>query len=496
MEHDKLGFYLSVARTIQKLKEVRANARIDAEGDDSLMELLWRLQRLLGESTSNQDLAGLRPFSQLRLFQERLFEFHQELNQSLGDDDNPLQNVALGRQRHRQLQDLTGDLERVFREEVESRVVFISPARPGLLEFSSPNTFLHDATDRQCFDYLPRIAQRNFEDAGKCLVYGLAGAAISMSLQAVEATIRFFYMRHGGENKSDRRGGYSEELPDWAHMINWRRNQSPPFLPGDEVGQRHCHALLDSLRHRYRNAIAHGRAYFETGRPDASINEAETVFRDCWAAARLLAAETPRREQLRFRVKISEHLSFDTAVASFLYSWNPELPLFGAGQIKSDPSLSPNELIDTTVEDTDFWPRRLQAQPTESLSRRVRACFRMQSNYAATMDPLIDFVDKCAQSAFRTRFDPKNPREDDVSLLDLFQGIEPHLKHVRKQEGDAQPTIGPEHILVEAWKMLDKFVLSSLHPEGPSLVTDLNMQAVFNTLCILDPSVPANSVTT
>ncbi len=478
MEYDKLGFYLGVARTVQRLKEVRANTRIDAEGDDTLMDMLWRLQKLLSESTSDQGLAGLRPFSQLRLFQENLSDFYQTLEACLGNGSNLSPDVTLGRQRHRQLQDLIGEFERVFREEVGNRVIFISPARPGLLEFASPDTFLHDAIDRRHFECLPRIAQRNLEDAGKCLVYGLPGAAISLSLQAVEATIRFFYLRHGGPN----------EKAEWGPMINWLRDQQPSLLPGDAIEQKHCHAMLDRLRHRYRNAIAHGRAYFEAGKPDASISEAETVFRDCWTATRLLAAETSKRPQLGCRVKISDHPNFDTVVASFLYSWNPELPPFDIDQVEFDSLMTPTGLIDITVEETNFWPRRIEASTDKSLSRQVRVCFRMQPNYSATIDPLIDFVDKCVQGAFTSRFNPKSPREDAISLLDLFSGIELHLKRVRKreQEGDSQPTIEPKDILIEAWKMLDKFVVSSLNPEGPSLVTELNMQPVFKTLCTTD----------
>lgn len=489
MQHDRLRFYLDVARTVQKLKEVSATTHIDAEGEDSLMAMLWRIQKLLGESTNDTGLAGLRPFSRLRLFQKDLFEFYQTLYENLGDDTNPLQDVPLGWQRSRQLQDLVEAFEKVFREEVESRVVFISPERSSLLEFSSPATFLHGPADRQYFEYLPRIAQRNFEDAGKCLVYDLPGAAISLSLQAVEATIRFFYVRHGGPNDKRR----STELPDWATMINWRPDNQLPFLPGDEAGQKHCHAMLDRLRHRYRNAIAHGRAYFKTGRSDARANETELVFRDCWTAVRLLAAETKKRPQLNLHIKVSDRLDFDTVVATYLYSWNPELPPFGMQQIEFDSLLSPGELMDTTVVNTDFWPSRIQAQAGDSLSRRVRGCFRMQPNYAATIDPLIGFVDKCRRGAFASRFKPGTPRKDDVSLLDLFLGIEPHLKGLRKQESqnspqerDSQPKIDPRQILDETWKMLDKFVESPLSPEGPSLVTDLNMQSVFKTLCIAD----------
>lgn len=61
-------------------------------------------------------------------------------------------------------------------------------------------------------------------------------------------------------------------------MIKWLHEQEPSLLP------KHCHGQLDRLRDRYRNAIAHGRAYGEAGRPDASISEAENVFRDCWSA--------------------------------------------------------------------------------------------------------------------------------------------------------------------------------------------------------------------
>lgn len=473
MEQDKLGFYLGVARTVQKLKQVSRNTPIDAEGDDGLLNMLWHLENLLKESTNGSGRAGLRPFLRLRALHQDILDFCRQLEANL-DDESSAEAVKLGRIRQRQMQNLIQRFEQVFQEEVEDRIIFISPTRSGLLDFSSLDSFLHETADKQYFQYLPRLAQRNFEDAGKCIAYGLPGAAIALSLQAVEATIRFYYIRHGGENKLDRRGGYLDELPDWGHMINWHRNIQPSFLPGDEVGQRYCHAMLDRLRHRYRNAIAHGRAYFETGRPDASINEAETVFRECWTAVRLLAAETPRRIQLNCRIKIANRPNFDTAVASFLYAWNPELPPFGIKHVEFDSSVSPTELIDDTVQDTNFWPHRVQAQANESLSRRILGCFRMQPNYAATIDPIIEYVDQYTQGTVTSRFNRENPREDDVGILDLFVGIRRHVQN------------DPQQILTETWKMLDKFVNSSLRPDGPSLVTDLNMRPVFNTLCTLE----------
>lgn len=487
MEHDKLGFYLGVARTVQKLKEVRANTLIDAEGEDTLMAMLWRIQKLLGESTNDTGLAGLRPFSRLQLFQQPLFDFYQALNTSLGDDDNPLHDVALGRVKQRELQDLIGELEQVFREEVETRVVFISPDRLSLLEYSSPNEFLHSEIDKQHFQFLPRITQQGFEDAGRCLVYGLPGAAISMALQAVEAAIRFYYIRHGGPSKQSR----PDEVPEWANMIDWLNRQQPSLLPGNEVERRRCYAMLDRLRYSYRNTVAHGRALFETSKSEENLARGEEVFRECLASALFLSAETSRRSQLNLHIRAHPVLSFDSAVAIYLYSWNPELPPFAPRMVQFDDAVSDGEIIDETVIPTLHWPKLIRATMTESLSHVVRKCFRMQPNSAATIDPLVGFVDKCIQGGFNTRFDSQSPREEDVSLLDLFRGIKLHLEDVRKQEGDAEPKIDPQQLLIETWKMLDEFVESSLSPEGSSLVTDLNMQPVFNTLCRVRSFAPA-----
>lgn len=365
MQHDKIGFYLDVSRTVQRLKQCGSRTRLDDEGDDGLLRMLRSLQMLLGESTNDADLAGLRPFSRLRALQDDLEALHEKLDEGLGDENNPTQDTTLGRNRHRELQDLIGQFERVFREEVESRVVFISPDRSGLLEYASRNEFLHSDVDKQHYQYLPRIAQEGLEDAGQCLIYGLPGAAITISLQAVEATIRYYYLRHGGPPRGNL------PIPEWGGMIDWLNRQQPSLLPGNEVDRRRCHAMLDRLRHSYRNTVAHGRAL-----PEEYAAKSEEVFRECLTAALILAGETSRRPQLRLRIKVNPGLDFDSAVATYLFSWNPEFPPLPPEMVRFDEKLGKGEMIDETVVSTAHWPARICATATESLSHVVRECFR------------------------------------------------------------------------------------------------------------------------
>lgn len=471
MQHDKIGFYLDVSRTVQKLKQCGSKTRLDDEGDDGLLSMLWRLQKLLGESTNEINVAGLRPFSRLRMLQSDLQALYQTLNEGLDGENSCAQDTTLGRDRHRELQDLIGQFERVFREEVESRIVFISPDRSGLLEYASRNEFLHSDMDKQHYQYLPRMAQEGLENAGQCLIYGLPSAAITMSLQAVEATIRYYYLRHGGPPRG------SLPIPEWGGMIDWLNRQQPSLLPGNEVDRRRCHAMLDRLRHSYRNTVAHGRAL-----PEEYAAKSEEIFRECLTAALILAGETSRRPQLRLRIIANPDLDFDSAVATYLFSWNPEFPPLPPDMVRFNETLGKGEIIDETVVPTSHWPRQICATATESLSHVVRRCFRPQPNYAATIDPLISFVDECRQGAVTSHFDHKLPREDAANLNDLFVGIH--------HQANGQP----QQVLTETWRMLDRFVGSFLPANDPNfnLVSELGMDTAYSALCRMPPSVSSN----
>lgn len=463
MEHDTLGYYLKIWRTVEKLKQAKIKTPIESENnDDGLLDLLWRLRNSLQEQSDHQGRGGLRPFPSLYGLSGELDLFCHELEAASGEED-PV-TIPLGVERRRRLQVLMQKFEDLFKEHVETRLVFISPERSGLLEFLSPQKFLHDDIEWQLFRQLPQIAQQNFQDAGKCLVYALPGAAVPLALQAVEATIRYYYLRHGGPKEKD---------PEWAHMVDWLSGKNQRLFPGDEIAQRSYADRLQNLRLKYRNAVAHARAYFEAGQLQTSLSEGERVFRECWEAARILAAEVPKRQALRFQIKICRQLSFDDVLAAYLYSWNPEFPPFDPNDRKTivfDEVLEIGQLEDSTITETSPpgpWPRKIAADQDKCLSKKMLDCFRTQEKYADTLQTLLDFVEGCRKGLISDQINTDTSGGNSFNLVQLFTVIK-----VAKN-GDA-----PE-VWSESHSMLDRFVRKALSPYGPHLKTELDMTSLY-----------------
>lgn len=165
MEFERIGFYLDVWRKVETLRQ--ANERLRSRsGARKLLPQVRSLQSLLQEQSSNQGRARLLPFAQLRSLGDDLQQFYQMLQSEL---DDPAAGIGRPAAWQQQLQHLVERVEETFREEVQERLVFISPGRPGLREFLSMQEFIHDPVEWQYFLYLPQIAQRNFQDAGQCL---------------------------------------------------------------------------------------------------------------------------------------------------------------------------------------------------------------------------------------------------------------------------------------------------------------------------------------
>lgn len=471
MEHDRLDYYLGIWRTVEKLKSsTRITPLESANSDDSLLDQLWNLTTDLQEHTDHRGRAGLRPFQNLRELYDELVAFCQELDLAVENEVSVSGAICLGGSRRRRLQQLMQRFEKRLRDDVGEREVFLAPDRQGLLDYLSPSTFLHNALEQQYFGYLPQIAQRNFADAGKCLVYGLPGAAIPLVLQAVEATLRYYYFRHGGPDKS----------PDWADMIDWLHSEKtdekrPPsqkanrkLFPGDEATQRKHAEDLHALRRRYRNAVAHARAYFEAGKPEISLSLAEKLFSECWSAVRELAAAMSEKSALRLQIKISEQFGFDDVVAAYLYVWNPEFPPFVWESIEFDPPLAAGELYDSTVVATDQWPQRIRADTESCLSRKVLRCFRIQPNFGATLNGLLDFVEQCRAGQVQADWNPRTSDFDNYNLLQLFSII--------RQASDGEP----RSILGESKNMLDKFIAAALGPQERGLMNKLEMKPLYD----------------
>jgi hypothetical protein len=458
MQYERLAFYVRIVQTLAKLKRVTHGVRIEGPSDgDNVLALLNQLQNLLQDQTDSVDRARCQPFPRLRDLRPKLEKFESELIAGLPEDDEAAARVTLGRSRHKRLQELLAEFEQIFDEEVGQRQIFISPERDELMVFLRFEERLQNP-DSEYFNHLPRLAKQNFKDAGRCLVYGLPGAAIPMALQAVEATLRFYYRRHGLPAFTNRGVG-----GDWGQMV--RTLHDANLLPGGGYKER-----LDSLRSQYRNAVAHARAYFEVGKPQAGLHEGERILRECWEAARILMAEIRTRRQLVLEMVGSPSLSFDSAVAVYLYKWNPELPY---SAFEYGPTIDKDTIVDKTMWDMNstHWPQTMSATNDKSLSRTVLECFHMQPNYESVLSPLLKFVDDCRQDGAIEAWEGQGVTKRTANLYHLFLGI------------CVQKNYDPGKVMDEFITMLDTLFEKSLDPQVLDLVNMLERQLAYQAYC-------------
>lgn len=472
MQRTTLETYLDVWHLVQRLKSVNEKTPITSPSghyDIGVRDQVWTLIEVLKERTPDENNVGLHPFEQTRAFHDSLLDFSDELNLALANSRHQsvtTPNTVLTPHLCRRLRGLAAKLEDAFRIEIARRTFFLAPERDSLLEYLSRQTFLKTEKEIESFGYLPRIAQTNLMDAGKCLVYGLSGAAIGLSLQAVESTLRYYYWRHGGSLLLKK--GRREYWAAWSDMMSWLKREG--CLPGGESYREFSYRTLDNLRDRYRNAVAHGRALGSSQRQD---KEAEDVFSACLSAVLAFGSETVRRPTLTLEIEVSSDLSFDVAVATYLFFWDPELPDVTRDSMKVNPELPTGKLVDSTVGKT--IPRD---GGDTSASRAVKDYLHVQDNFASTVEPLIRFAACHQRGEVQSNFNPQSPRPTDVNLPELFEGIQ--LK-----EGDDPDAT--KAILNETWSMLDRLLDSGLSPESKlqhtDLVRELGQEEAYRALC-------------
>lgn len=467
MQEITLEPYLYVWQKTQELKGLERGAPLE-----EIIDLLSDVARDLRQDDGNEVRAGFRLFGEVQTLAEGFETLAEELDDYLEHAEEKSEQelaskIPIKWKQRRQMLELVSRFEAEFRSEIGRRRMFVSPENTALLQYLSPQKWADRGEQPESeFDHLPRVAQAYFEDAGRCLAYGLPGATVGLALQATEATLRFYYNRHSG--------AVERVETDWGPMLKWLKDKKhlPVRLDMDPERSRddpqdYCYQVLDKLRGHYRNAVAHGRANFESGRQAASENEAERVLQECWNAARMLIAEAGRRKQLTLQIIVHPDLDLDIVVATYLYWWNPEMPPFRLEQIAKDQSIAPATIVDSTLDPAV----QLQRSPDRCLSSHVRCHLRLQYSYERTLDPLIDFVSGVYSGSFHSRFDPNTPREVDVTLVDLFNGI----RRLAKNHF--------ETVLTNTWSMLDQFMQSNLSPTGPHLITELQQQPAYEALC-------------
>jgi hypothetical protein len=449
-----LKFYLEVAYYIDRLEGVRTTTRVErsTNREVSVIDMVEHITRALEESTPPPNRVGFQPFPHLRALGNGWKELSNQLRQlvdDLSEEELESHPPTLGDALRNNIKERVAEFKRVFASEVEHRIIFVSFERTRLLDHLDIETWL-SAEDLRIFQRTPKVAQQWFRDAGRSLAYGLSGACISLALQAVEATLRYYYRRRGGDPMITSRRG-EKQFPGWGGMLEFLRKERR--LPDDSFHE------LNKLAKSYRNLVAHGRARGQGPNLDVSLREAEEVLIDCWRAARKLAGD--RRPELNLKYKVCSPLTFDTAVATYLFYWNPELPPIATHYFEQVAADKGSCILDTTLNP----PSPICVEEGGSLAELVREQLYLQPSYAGTLDRLIEYVAKCHQHNDRgSRTRPL--KREDVTLADLIEGVCYHAK------GDWQT------FLVESWRVLDQFFQSGLDPEISDLVESLGEESL------------------
>lgn len=153
---------------------------------------------------------------------------------------------------------------------------------------------------------VPKLAWHNLEDARSCFNAEVPTAAVSLGLQAVEATLRYFYIRHGGQ--PDSRDNYY-----WQNMVD--------RLAEQKAINSECKEKLTSLGRYHRNTVAHAQGRY-------SPERSKEVLRDCIRGLSALLTNAHRQDCLKVSLKISTppRPNFDTVVAAYLFWQSPRMP--------------------------------------------------------------------------------------------------------------------------------------------------------------------------
>lgn len=445
MDKAPLGFYFETVRVVERMCRIQPTSWIIHPEHQELgvLHQVDSLCQKLSPRSSEETNVRFQPFPRTTSFHDRFVNFANQLTDRLDADDENAKGGKLGTQLYRELKTLVDQLDETIHDEVERQKVFLPPLRNR--PYDSPEQFLTGETDLSLYKRLPRITRQQLDDAGKCLTYGMPGAAMGMALQAVESALRYYYRRHCAGVKTD-----------WAPML--QDLKAGRHLPGRGDA---CFQRLDRLRDQYRNAVAHGRAMFEQGKMEQGLERSGQTFDECWSAIRELYSEVLTRPQLALRIEIGQDLNFDSLLATFLFYWNPELPDVSTETFVLNPSLDVGQFIDSTWSaGQPLW----SCDEKTSLSTQVLDKLQIQPSFRATIRVLTDFGQACYEQRRVVQTGETAPSERHADLFDIVAGV--CLTH----RGDNVLT------LTNAWSVFDQFLNSNLSATDPGLMSISNFR--------------------
>jgi len=410
--------------------------------DSEIRQLLRRLEYLLEPVGSNSKHIRFEPFDDMQSLYNVFADFTNRIGSYSGD------TVELDKL-WKEFDRIIVQFKEVFEREVQPRDVFVCSGRKRFIDCLTPKNLLSEPTEHRLFDnHLPIIARKNFEDAGKCVAVGISSPAISLSLQAVEATLRYYYLRHGGPRISER-----NRPPMWHDFVTWLWDRKE--LPSESLRND-----LIALKDDYRNVVAHGIPLIMKN----VSSEAYRILDKCLQVALALVAELEKKPQRKIKIILAQDFDFDTALAAFLFKWNPEHPEIPSESFELAEDLAPGELIDETINH-----RETRIGEGNSLCNRIAEYLQIQPSYHNALTPLLQFADELTKG--RVESQVEHGKDNTANLADLFFGIKYRYRGL------------PSSALKEVHSLFENFLI--IVPDNYRIVNELEMQDAFEAFCEL-----------
>lgn len=466
----KVDKYVDTYHSVQNLLQLCK----DPEHDFELVQKLLNIANRLNKNSGALDIyhwrkmeisdVGFYPFEYICGLSDDFRELSQELEtgQKQASDPDLWRKIYF-----ESLKETVGKFNKRFQEEVGRIIVFIlDPDREEFLKYYQDEGWKKDIDEKADFEFLPKVAQNCFRDGARCITYGLDRPAISLAVQALEATVRYFHLRLIPV-KTDKNGKVIRfGLGGMANNLSTNPNSQSPYIP---------ESLKDDIAGvaEYRNVLSHGRALSEM----ITTEKAQKMFDLCWRITRDLIYEMRDYKQTCVILKIHKDFNFDVALATYLYNSSMEMPNISiiSPAKKKKSSSGSNGYHQISIETKGFARDQIKyndiisnTSQGNSLALSTMKAIEPEEGFSKQIKSLVKF--SATRSEGFTSF-MEQSQEQNIDIADLFYGF-------HKIFSD------PYDVLKETWSMFDKFTQhNSLKPrDEPRLIEQLEQRENFRKI--------------
>jgi len=395
MFRNKLDDYTRIWRTLLQLRLVQPGEVIDRAvvGEQNLYNRIHWLAQLLWADQSPLLPFEIKDESALRTgFQSLLVSLDVAIEHVSADNSTAVLNDA----QWRELQVLITEFQWWFEKQTSGKAVFVTTAdQESLLRYLEPLESGGWVGRRSTVTYyrLPRVTQALLSGAGRSLAYRQIDSVITQLLPAVETAIRYLFGRNSGNLNHKRRFTKSGDA------IPFELNQMIEYLLKQSVIDSKQASSFHRLRKSYRNVVMHGRS----GKTELTLQSVETLFKKCWNMIGNLYRDLRSHPELRVQLSIPNDFDFDTALATFIYRDNNELPSIEVDAIQFGERLTHSGyLCDNSLKPQSISLIGSAESPSIAMQVLDRLLF-VDPSYRSRVRPLLNCVIPGKMSARESR---------------------------------------------------------------------------------------------